>query len=220
MLWVAWPPPLFIHHALLSTLIGPLVSQLTPELREMPLSDWWIFWHLRWDKSHSGSLLAAHTRPGHSSMASHFSHLPRVLRSYTIVTIVWNKCEKLMHFIAVQCCRDQFVLLCIWLSPNIAILRLSVLRREDHQLLGSNDQRWLDDRLCQHQPPLSRCLMSPGDQDHVRTSPQIPETQSPINETMSDHHLPRQRFADKSLSAMLCVVLTVECKPVFVWMSI
>ena len=110
MLWVAWPPPLFIHHALLSTLIGPLVFQLTPELREMPLSDWWIFWHLRWDKSHSGSLLAAHTRPGHSSMASHFSHLPRVLRSYTIVTIVWNKCEKLMHFIAVQCCRDQFVL--------------------------------------------------------------------------------------------------------------
>ena len=48
----------------------------------------------------------------------------------------------------------------------------------------------------------------PGDQDHVRTSPQIPQSQSPINETMSDHHLPRQRFADKSLSALF--VLTVE----------
>ena len=58
---------------------------------------------------------------------------------------------------------------------------------------------------CVSWPPLSRCLMSPGDQDHVRTSPQIPESQSPINETMSDHHLPRQRFADNSPSAMLCL---------------
>ena len=85
VLGVTWPPPLYIHHALSRLSLAPFVSQLTPEQWAMPSSDWWIFWHLRWDKSHSLTPLAAQTRPGHSSMASHFSHLPRVTRSFTKV---------------------------------------------------------------------------------------------------------------------------------------
>ena len=58
---VTWPPPFYIHHAQPWLSLAPTVFQLTPEPWEMPLSDWWIFWHLRWDKSHSGSPLAAQT---------------------------------------------------------------------------------------------------------------------------------------------------------------
>ena len=72
----------------------------------MPRCDWWIFWHLRWDKSHSGSPLAA--QPGLATARWQvISHTcPELREAETIV----NKCEKLMHFSAAHCYRDQFVL--------------------------------------------------------------------------------------------------------------
>ena len=72
----------------------------------MPRCDWRIFWHLRWDKSHSGSPLAA--QPGLATARWQvISHTcPELREAETIV----NKCEKLMHFSAAHCYRDQFVL--------------------------------------------------------------------------------------------------------------
>ena len=116
-----------------------------------------------------------------------------------------------MHFIAAHCYRDQFVLFVYLAVTKYCNLEIISSETRGPPVTGaSNDQRWLDDILCQHQPPLIWCQMSPRDQDHVRTSPQIPQSQSPINETMSDHHLPRQRFADKSLSALFVLWLLVN----------
>lgn len=104
--------------------------------------------------------------------------------------------------------------LCIWLSPNTAILRLSVVRREDHRLQASHDQRWLDDRLCQHQPPLIRCQMSPrwpsGSRENISADSWEPITNQ-RNYVWSSSASPT--LADKSLSALfvwLCWLLSAS----------
>ena len=93
-----------------------------------------------------------------------------------------------------------------------------------HQILQSWDYQLWDARTTGYRPAMTSddwmtdCVSTslhssdvrchPGDhRDHVRTSPQIPESQSPINETMSDHHLPRQRLQ-----------INLLCSALFVWL--
>ena len=182
--------------------LAPALSQLTPEPWEMPLSDWWIFWHLRWDKSHSDSPLAALLGPGPGSKASCFSHLPRVTRTRTMFAWMWEvdafQCSSLLLrsicFVVVFGCHQ-------------------ILQSWDDQLwearTTSTRQRWPGWLTCSV-VTIIRCQGSP---ENI-----FPDSCEAI--TNQPNYVGLIMIASASQINLGSNWLCWLCKPVFVWMTI